>query len=521
MPLINLKSDLTWYSKTPPGDAGPKNRIARAATDTLRISKYLTSPSGLLFIGKQVGLQLTNPNTENLFGLPNFNPITNANKQFTPINLLANVAGAGVGIHVARHGLLPFAEVFNYEATVVRNRTTPDTSFAVNNNRLVRLKNELIDSKAVLPKSKLANKVLSITQQIQSKLGYSGTVINTLTAVTGPKSLLGVGATTFRTAEKRNPATGTQRYRIASQYASALGGYNKTNQGDDNNNNKNDIDEWSLSPNTRTDTQFSTIGDKYLEITADKKIPEVLEKPTERTSVNNYATVAYGRIPKDKTGDYTRFNNFLLDNVDAKDYTNLITGPILESKYSEENVVKRFGYLNYGSKNQDIDTSDYKFETGKAKDDIINFKIHNTRFRAYIDNISDSFSPSIETQQPLGSPISAVRYTGIERSISVSFKIAVLSQRDLTLTYNKMKALQETAYFRTDNESFYSIRPVTIIIGSLYNFRGYVESVSFDWDSEMPWDIRPNSQVPLYCNVSVDFKYIAPRPGFAITGDKN
>jgi hypothetical protein len=530
MPLIDLKSDLTWKGKTPPGDAGPQDRLSRSVRDTVRISKYLASPNGALFIGKQIGLQLTNPNTENILGLPNFNPITNSNKQFTPVNLLANVAGAGLGIHVSRHGLLPLTELFNYEATVLRNR--PDL---INNNRLVRLKNELIDSKSILPKSKLVNRVLSITQQIQTKLGYTGKVINTLTGVTGPKSLLGVGTTTFRVAEKRYPAQGTQNYTIKTQYVSGEAGYLKSNTNDTNNNNRTNIDNWSLSPNARTDTQFSKIGEDYLDITVNKQIPDALDNPVQRTNapipkLNDYATVAYGRIPSRGRHNYTGTpNNFVLDNIDAADYKNLITGPAVDKKdpgfkdYATKNVQAAFGYLNYGAKNSkanggDGNPSDYKWQgNNSGKSDIINFQIGSTKLRAYIDSISDSFSPSIDTEQPLGSPINAVRFTSIERSVSLSFKMAVLAQTDLKLIYRKMKELQSYASYSTQAGNAFTLRTIDIIIGDLYNFKGYVESVSFDWDSEMPWEITSTiGQVPLYCNASIDFKYIVPRAGFKI-----
>ena len=49
MPLIDLKSDLTWYGSTAPGDAGPQNIIARSATDTVRVSKFLTTTNGVKF----------------------------------------------------------------------------------------------------------------------------------------------------------------------------------------------------------------------------------------------------------------------------------------------------------------------------------------------------------------------------------------------------------------------------------------------------------------------------------------
>ena len=149
------------------------------------------------------------------------------------------------------------------------------------------------------------------------------------------------------------------------------------------------------------------------------------------------------------------------------------------------------------------------------KKDIIKFQIGGVKFRAYIDSISDSFSPSFNNEQPVGSPFSAVRYQSIDRSVSVSFKVAVLVREDLIKTYQNLAALQDFAYFQTGGNRF-TAKTVQVVIGNLYNFEGVIESVSYSWDSEMPWEIEEGNQLPLYCTADVDFKYLRPIPGFNI-----
>lgn len=521
MPLIDLKSDLTWNSKTPPGDAGPQDRISRSVTDTRRIAKYLASTNGALFVIKQAGLQLTNPNTESIFGLPSPSPKINANKQFTPIKLLANVAGAGLGLHVSRHGILPFAELTNYESTIIRNR--PD---ALNNNRLIRLKRELIDSQAVLSKSVFESKVTSFVQQIQKKLGYSGQVINTLTSVTGPKSLMGVGITTFRVAEKRVLPSGQQRYSITTQYAQLLtksvyvrekGTYN--NDTNKNETRTSDVDNRSLANNKSLKVDFENKIQQ-------KQIPESLQKsqPASDEYRQKYLSVAYGNIPKDHVGDVTQIRNFI-DTLPKKEREALLSKEGIgtyktQADYDKNNIIKKFGYKHYTTNlvaNQSVTDLDKAADARGYDKDIIHFKIGSTVFRAYIDSISDSVSPTIDTEQPLGAPFNAVRFRGIERSVSVSFKIAVFVKSDLKKVYSKLATLQSYAFYGTDSsQSFYALKTLPVRIGNLYNFTGYVESVSYDWDSEMPWEIEDGNQVPLYCNVSVDFKYLVPKAGFAL-----
>ena len=488
---------------------------SRAADDLGRIGKFLVSGKGLLFLTKQVGLQLMNPNVQDATGRVPKNPFTSVTKQFTPLKLLANVAGAGLGLRTSRHGIIPFDNISGYE-NIVKGQ-----SFS--SNRLYRLREELIESD--ITRLGDASKVASTFSNIQEKLGFKGTPIQTLSGITGPGSVFGAGLTTIRLAERTNrnniiKGQIAQRYTIRGQYAQALNKFrfDNTTSAED----KTQLNGFTAQ--TYIDTQPKNLKESHKlnveQANANKDKFTSIQNPVQRTTegkLNDYATVAYGRIPSRGRHNYVGApNNFVLNNIDPKDRENLITGPILASNYRRQNLKARFGYLDYGAKNTDRNTSDYKWEDNKSQRDIIKFQINGIRFRAYIDSISDSFSPSIETQQPLGSPIAAVRYTGVDRNVSVSFKIAVLTQDDLRTVYNKMTQLQETAYFKTDNSSFYSLKAVPIIIGDLYNFNGYVESVAFDWDSEMPWDIRPGSQVPLYCNASVDFKYIAAKPGFAI-----
>ena len=78
--------------------------VNRMALDVARISKFMITPKGLLFNIKQVGQQLMNPNVEGINGKPGkiFNP--NSTKLYTPINLMANVAGGYLGLRSRRHG---------------------------------------------------------------------------------------------------------------------------------------------------------------------------------------------------------------------------------------------------------------------------------------------------------------------------------------------------------------------------------------------------------------------------------
>ena len=108
----------------------PKNQLENRVDDTLRISKFLVSRNGGLFIAKQELLSLQNPLVP---GRPNrSNPVAGL---YNPLMTLAQVAGAGTGLHIEKQGIAP---IFNDDvkyANVYRRFHSEE-----NNNRLTLLK---------------------------------------------------------------------------------------------------------------------------------------------------------------------------------------------------------------------------------------------------------------------------------------------------------------------------------------------------------------------------------------------
>ena len=166
----------------------------RIALDALRISKFLIKPNGLSFMVRQLGMQLSNPNTESAQGTVAA-PFANTKKIFTPVNLLANVTGSPLGLRFQRHGVLPLPTTSRYEE--VTGKLRPTTAAKKENNRLNKLLNELQPSTAGggLP---AATGVLSKLQKLANKLGFAGQGIKTLSGLTGPGSVYGIGSTQIR-----------------------------------------------------------------------------------------------------------------------------------------------------------------------------------------------------------------------------------------------------------------------------------------------------------------------------------
>jgi len=85
----------------------------RILNDVIRIGKFLITGKGLLFLAKQVGLQLMNPNVDSRPANGIIDTIASATsfgmsptQIFNPLALIANTGGAPIGLRLPRHSLL-------------------------------------------------------------------------------------------------------------------------------------------------------------------------------------------------------------------------------------------------------------------------------------------------------------------------------------------------------------------------------------------------------------------------------
>ncbi len=102
---------------------GVGTAINRSLIDALRIGKFLISPKGLLFIAKNVGMQLTNPKMQidNVLGI-------GANRIYAlGLPTVAQSLTNAIGIHLVRHGLGPL------NGTLPKNARYEDNIFNMEN----------------------------------------------------------------------------------------------------------------------------------------------------------------------------------------------------------------------------------------------------------------------------------------------------------------------------------------------------------------------------------------------------
>ena len=228
---------------------GVVGALNASVVDTLRIGKFFKDfPHGPLFLTKQIGLQLSNPQLEtkkisinNGTGILGFvsNLANTISSNFGPtriynlgINTLAQVPVNAFGKHFNRHGLTPVQNDTTKYFAVVSDNNKSDQNVDKPSNRLVGLKNKLI-GKPATPQSRTFGLLNTLTSSIGSIFGFS----NPLKALTanqltisdylgGPGSVYGIGRTVIRRydyTDTKSNITPFQKERGITNYGGMLG----------------------------------------------------------------------------------------------------------------------------------------------------------------------------------------------------------------------------------------------------------------------------------------------------------
>ena len=152
----------------------------------------------------------------------------------------------------------------------------------------------------------------------------------------------------------------------------------------------------------------------------------------------------------------------------------------------------------------------YEQVEGLNGTDLITFQFNSIRFRAYIDNISDNFSPGFSPEPDQNRADPRYLYTSFERKIQISFKVVYeKSQED---PWSKLKALADLSLPSYGGGPW--AQRVDVTIGSLYKSTPMlIESVSYDWDNETPWSLLGDqidkyNGLPMYTQVQVGLIYM-------------
>ena len=159
--------------------------------------------------------------------------------------------------------------------------------------------------------------------------------------------------------------------------------------------------------------------------------------------------------------------------------------------------------------------------------DLIKFRFHILTadgvetvlyFRAFLDSFADNYSGQWNPVKYLGRAEDFQIYSGFQRKISLSFKIAAATRSEMAPLYEKMIWLASaTAPTYTSTGQFMRGTITKITVGDyIYELPGVLNSVNYAWNTEYPWEIamtEPEVQgkadfeqeLPMVMDCSIDF----------------
>ena len=162
----------------------PKNALNDRVDDLKRVTKFLVSREGGLFVAKQQLLSLQNPIVP---GRPN--RATPVSGLYNPLMTLAQVGASGTGLHIEKQGLYPIwdkTEKYEYQYKNLYN-------FNTTNRLTVLFERKIGDLTTEDPTFRKTN----FTYGVGAPTGVSNDPTTLLSYSGGPNSLKGLGRTTI------------------------------------------------------------------------------------------------------------------------------------------------------------------------------------------------------------------------------------------------------------------------------------------------------------------------------------
>jgi hypothetical protein len=489
-----------------------------AAEDVSRLTKYLASPKGLLFITKQQLLSRTGTKTEASKGIQYLGGGLNEGT-YNPSGTLAQAGTGFLGTHLNKQ------LVKNYQDAIILDQ--PKDNFTPDTNRLTRL-TELIST----------NRAESNFSFVK---GYSLNTNNSLISYGGgPDSNLGVGKTyiNFATSNYGDPDSvktllpKPEFYLIGRPYENR------------------EADKWVYPLVTTSvyngvierDGKGSVIeafygnsltkGDYTFEL---GYYPSIYKKKFSLTPINDYKTYLtkkdnnHTTLKEEDIIYSSSIESIILNKQDYKPSgsitTQLISGSYQATfqdstarKFTEGKTPIDFGkYTPYSLENGAVALYDStKINSNINDTDIVNFTIAIVNptapqtssiltFPAYVESFSDNYGADWNSQTYMGRAEKFYKYNSFSRDMSFSFIVAATSSGSLTENYEKLNKLAASLAPTYTSQGYMAGNLHRLTFGNYVKGQyGILESVNYTIMDESPWEIE-GSQLPFYIEVSCKF----------------
>jgi hypothetical protein len=541
----------------------PKNAINDRADDLKRITKFLVTPQGGLFITKQELLSLQNPIVP---GRPN--RATPVSGLYNPLMTLAQVGASGTGLHIEKQGLYPIFDKYEKYEYQYKNLF----NFNTTNRLTVLFKRKIGELSTADP----TVRKFQPTFGVGNLTGVSADP-TTILAYQGGANSFGVGRTVIPFADNRafsqttlgiqNQALQTSKEKaklVNYDYSRYLGVTNRAvdlkyvtvspqganlqnylNNQINGNSNGFDFDPsvyFAKATFPDTNAQKTTAKNVFVlkQTQLIERTPIGFSNSTSLTNITDFRkqvretyTQNSEKVAQDQQGiiyfDYTsnkvnREQRVGLGNPGKR-------GKNRQKLTSYDNeTVDRINILPPYYSNVVADPDTLTRDLVKFRFEIVdNLNPQNStflHFRAFLGAINDNFKSEWDMTKYVGRGEKFYNYTGFSRDISFTFQVHPQSRNEMKSIYQKLNLL--AASLAPDyRQGYMKGNLIRLTIGDyIYTVPGFISNLTYTVPQEAAWEIALNSpeggsdygllETPKYFEVNVSFTPIhdfAPQLG--------
>ena len=478
-----------------------------ALEDVARLTKYFTdisNPSGILFTAKQNLLSRVGTKTEASKGVGYANGALNEGA-YTPLSTLAEAGIVFAGGHIPKQGidpvgLFPGLGIITYQDAINQNQFNRTPTLQLENNRLISLTTAILDNKGVglsyvrgYSLNAPGNDVL---------LSYEG----------GAGSNLGFGTTNIKFASNNS------------------GNVLKSLLNPSSNVNLSNLDKTQTSLFSTWDSSQFTAESLNLNATTKEDFRTKLN-PEVKGPQNTFLTATTGY-----TNDFEkRFNLGGPEKISPGSRLRNRSNPSLGSTVNNQNKSTPLDTINAYPiyKSEFKEKSRYYTEDGlqdiiqfsiailnnddqnKPKEGIIGLSYRKyMHFRAFIDNVSDSYDAEWNAISYMGRGEKFYKYGGFERKMSMGFTVVAQSKDELSVMYDKLNFLASSLapeYLDSLTSGYMCGNMAYITLGDYINDQpGIITSLTYDIPEESSWEISraikdSTRQLPHMIKVTLNF----------------
>ena len=438
-------------------------------TDAVRITRFLDSTEGQLFIVKQTALERLNP------AIPG-----GLTRIYNPLNTIAQVGNVPLGFHLNKQGetglVLSYAQG-GQEGYFVY---TLNKNLEENVSRLSLLYDTKITSTANIEgrRGPLLRE-FDISGDSNYSLSYNG----------GPDSIGGVGRTRIKlSGAAGDPRNRTNTYKLNSEGIT---------------NNVYTYDAAALDLQDGRNLGFTNETTKIISLSKNRN--------TLLSNIVDYRKVINNINPKANLPS-TPYKTFNREDTYGTSKTNYYANRASGSNYSISPDVINALNPSTSSEAEDVngdsinlknkDLISFYFEILDPSIQESGLQTNYLFFRAYINDLGDSYKADWQNYKYVGRAENFYKYGGFNRDVSLGFTIYAHSRAEMIPLYKKLNLLVGSTAPKYSGKGFMMGTILKITVGNYFNnVPGVLTSISLKPSFEAGWDINRADDGTLFSSI--------------------